>query len=359
MEDIVNRQIEMISVCAADGALTPIRFRMEDGRPDPAGRLLAAHLLCRGRGHPVPLQDAAGAAGGAAGAALYRADASLDAFPGGVRMSRVIFHVDVNSAFLSWSAAYRVRVLGEQEDLRGIPSAVAGERAERHGIILAKSIPAKKCGVKTGEQIFLAQQKCPGLKLVPPDYALYVEASRCFIALLREFAPVVEQYSIDEAWADLSGTEGLYGSPVAAAELLRLGADNAMVSTVFFRKVSRARLKLESMIYSGLQYFRDGKIAVATITLEMMEKAGATEDDCDDLAGLAGRVEGSILNITIREQEDGSSKISVRSTPEISSSDICAVFGGGGHAMAAGCTIYGKPDKARDMLLSVIDEVWK
>ena len=136
-------------------------------------------------------------------------------------MSRVIFHVDVNSAFLSWSAAYRVRVLGEREDLRDIPSAVAGERAERHGIILAKSIPAKKCGVKTGEQIFLAQQKCPGLKLVPPDYALYVQASRRFIALLREFAPVVEQYSIDEAWADLSGTEGLYGSPVAAAELLR------------------------------------------------------------------------------------------------------------------------------------------
>ena len=138
-------------------------------------------------------------------------------------MSRVIFHVDVNSAFLSWSAAYRVRVLGEREDLRGIPSAVAGERAERHGIILAKSIPAKKCGVKTGEQIFLAQQKCPGLKLVPPDYALYVQASRRFIALLREFAPVVEQYSIDEAWADLSGTEGLYGSPAAAAELLRAG----------------------------------------------------------------------------------------------------------------------------------------
>ena len=61
------------------------------------------------------------------------------------------------------------------------------------------------------------------LKLVPPDYALYVEASRRFVALLREFAPVVEQYSIDEAWADLSGTEGLYGSPVAAAELLRAG----------------------------------------------------------------------------------------------------------------------------------------
>ena len=145
----------------------------------------------------------------------------------------------------------------------------------------------------------------------------------------------------------------------AAAELLRMGADNTMVSTVFFRKVSRARLKLESMIYAGMTYYRDGLIAVAKITLDMMARAGATEDDCDDLAGLPGRAEGSIVNITVREQEDGTSKISVRSTRDVNSSDICAVFGGGGHAMAAGCTIYGGPDKATETLLSVIDEVWK
>mgnify|MGYP004641125787 CR=1 FL=1 len=136
-------------------------------------------------------------------------------------MQKVIFHIDVNSAFLSWTAAYRVRVLGETLDLREIPSAVAGEKANRHGIILAKSLPAKRCGVKTGEPIFQAQKKCPELVLVPPDYGLYVQASRCLIALLKDFAPVVEQYSIDEAWADMTGTEGLYGSPVAAAELLR------------------------------------------------------------------------------------------------------------------------------------------
>lgn len=136
-------------------------------------------------------------------------------------MQKVIFHIDVNSAFLSWTAAYRVRVLGETLDLREIPSAVAGEKANRHGIILAKSLPAKKCGVKTGEPIFQAQKKCPELVLVPPDYGLYVQASRHLIALLKDFAPVVEQYSIDEAWADMTGTEGLYGSPVAAAELLR------------------------------------------------------------------------------------------------------------------------------------------
>ena len=146
---------------------------------------------------------------------------------------------------------------------------------------------------------------------------------------------------------------------LAASKLVRLGADNATVNTVFFRKVSMARIKLESMIYAGMRFYREGKIAVATITLDMLEKAGAGEDDMDDLAGLAGRAEGTLLNITIREQADGSSKISVRSTKDVNSSDICAVFGGGGHAMAAGCTIFGEPEKAREMLLNVVDEVWK
>ncbi len=145
----------------------------------------------------------------------------------------------------------------------------------------------------------------------------------------------------------------------SASELLRLGADNAMVNLRFFRKVSRARLMLESMIYAGMDYYRDGKISVATVTLDMMEKAGATEDDCDDLAGLAGRAEDSVVSITIKEQEDGSCRISVRSNPEVSSSDICAVFGGGGHAMAAGCTIMGTPQIAKELLIQVIDEVWK
>ena len=145
----------------------------------------------------------------------------------------------------------------------------------------------------------------------------------------------------------------------AAAEMLRCGADNVKVNTDFFRKVSPARIRLESMIYSGMRFFRDGKIAVATVTKEMLDRSGAVEDDLDDLAGLAGRCEGSIVNITIREKNDGTCRVSVRTTEEVSSSEICAVFGGGGHAMAAGCTIYGEPEKAREMLLNVIDEVWK
>ena len=134
---------------------------------------------------------------------------------------RVIFHVDANSAFLSWSAAYRVKVLGEKEDLRDVPSVVAGDKDSRHSIILAKSTPAKKYGIHTGEPLFRALEKCPDLKIIQPDYALYVEASRHFVEMLRQFSPVVEQYSIDEAWVDMTGTERLWGPPRLAAETMR------------------------------------------------------------------------------------------------------------------------------------------
>ncbi len=134
---------------------------------------------------------------------------------------RIIYHIDVNSAFLSWTACYQVNVLGKTFDLRTVPSAIAGDKASRHSIILAKSIPAKAFGIQTGEPLFQALKKCPGLIVENPDYALYVEASRHLIALLQEVAPVVEQYSIDEAWVDMSGTEHLYGSPVLMAEKIK------------------------------------------------------------------------------------------------------------------------------------------
>ena len=138
-----------------------------------------------------------------------------------IMADRVIFHVDANSAFLSWTAAYKVKVLGEEQDIREIPSVVAGDKASRHSIILAKSAPAKKYGIQTGEPLFQALEKCPDLVVVPPDYELYVEASRHFVQMLRQFSPVVEQYSIDEAWVDMTGTERLWGKPRLAAEKMR------------------------------------------------------------------------------------------------------------------------------------------
>ena len=134
---------------------------------------------------------------------------------------RVIFHVDANSAFLSWTAAYRVHVLGEALDLRDVPSVIAGDKASRHSIILAKSTPAKKYGIHTGEPLFQALEKCPDLIIAPPDYGLYVEASRHFVQMMRQFSPVVQQYSIDEAWVDMTGTQRIFGSPRLAAEKMR------------------------------------------------------------------------------------------------------------------------------------------
>ena len=145
---------------------------------------------------------------------------------------RVIFHVDANSAFLSWSAAYRVKVLGEKTDLREIPSVVAGDKASRHSIILAKSTPAKKYGIQTGEPLFQALEKCPELVVIPPDYELYVQASRHFVDMLRQFSPAVEQYSIDEAWVDMTGTRRLWGTPRLAAELMRRRINEELGFTV-------------------------------------------------------------------------------------------------------------------------------
>ncbi len=126
-------------------------------------------------------------------------------------MGKYVFHIDVNSAFLSWTAAYRVNVLGEKEDIRQIPSIVGGDQEKRHGIVLAKSTPAKKYGIQTGEPIVAAQRKCPGLVIVPPDYGLYVTSSRAFIKILKEYSDNVIQYSIDEAWIVFEGFEKLYG----------------------------------------------------------------------------------------------------------------------------------------------------
>jgi len=145
----------------------------------------------------------------------------------------------------------------------------------------------------------------------------------------------------------------------AGAELIRCGAENHMISEVFFRKISRGRMKLEGMIYDGMEFYRDGKLCVSVITQEMMEASGATDDDCDDLAGITGRSETGEMSVTIRETKDGKSKVSVRSNPGISSKDVCLVFGGGGHELASGCTIDSSPQKAKEMLVAVIDEVWK
>lgn len=122
---------------------------------------------------------------------------------------RIIFHIDVNNAFLSWSA---VKLLnsGYKVDIRKIPSIIGGDESKRRGIVLAKSPIAKKYGIKTAETLYSARKKCPKLKVFSPDYEWYYKQSRLFHNYLKQYSPNILKYSVDEAFIDFTGTKYMY-----------------------------------------------------------------------------------------------------------------------------------------------------
>ena len=132
----------------------------------------------------------------------------------------VIFHIDVNSAYLSWTALEKLKN-GSSVDLRTIPSIIGGDEKSRHGVVLAKSGPAKKFGIRTGEPVASAVRKCPGLVMEPPDHQLYRQYSKAMFELLSDFTPDLEQVSIDECYLDFTPVAHFYPSPEAAAALMR------------------------------------------------------------------------------------------------------------------------------------------
>ncbi|MDO4941599.1 MAG: DNA polymerase IV [Lachnospiraceae bacterium] len=134
-------------------------------------------------------------------------------------MERLIFHIDVNSAYLSWSSVKRVSE--GLSDLRLIPACVGGDPMKRTGIVVAKSIPAKQYGVKTGEPMAMALRKCPSLVSVKPDFELYDRCSKAFKKICDSYAPAMESFSIDEVFLDMSGTGYVYPDPIATAHEIK------------------------------------------------------------------------------------------------------------------------------------------
>jgi len=132
----------------------------------------------------------------------------------------VFFHIDVNSAFLSWSALAALEA-GETTDLRLIPSIVGGDISKRHGVVLAKSIPAKAYGIVTGEPVVNAFRKCPGLVMTAPDHSLYNEKSALLMDYLSGICPDIEQVSIDECYMDYTPISAKYASPEEAARIIK------------------------------------------------------------------------------------------------------------------------------------------
>ena len=122
---------------------------------------------------------------------------------------RVVFHIDVNNAFLSWSAVYLLKN-GFEKDIRTIPSIIGGDEKTRRGIVLAKSPIAKKYGIVTAETIYSAKKKCPNLEIYPPNFKWYYEKSRELMNYLQQYSPIQEQLSVDECFLDMSGMDYIY-----------------------------------------------------------------------------------------------------------------------------------------------------
>lgn len=142
-----------------------------------------------------------------------------------------------------------------------------------------------------------------------------------------------------------------------ASLLIEAGAPHRDLNRRLFRTRTRSRVKIEGMINSGLEFHCGGAVAISTITRAMMEEAGASEDDVDDIASIPGSIEGVLAGITIRELTGVQDcKVSVRSSPTVNSHALCAHFGGGGHAMAAGFSKEETVEEIKKSLLEVIDQ---
>ena len=135
-------------------------------------------------------------------------------------MEQIIFHIDVNSAFLSWTAVKLLKE-GNDVDVRTIPAIIGGDREKRHGIVLAKSISAQKYGIKTGEPVADALKKCPDIMIIPPEHEYYREQSRKFISILKEYTSDIEQVSVDECYFDYTGIQNKFSSYMSAAEVIK------------------------------------------------------------------------------------------------------------------------------------------
>ncbi len=135
-------------------------------------------------------------------------------------MKRIIMHIDVNNAFLSWTAVLYLKQ-GNKVDIRKTYAVIGGDEKARHGIVLAKSMPAKKRGVVTAETLFSAKKKCPNLKVYPPNYNFYKKMSDGMLSLIRNYSPDIEQMSIDECFLDYTPVKHLYGDEVEFAYRLK------------------------------------------------------------------------------------------------------------------------------------------
>lgn len=135
-------------------------------------------------------------------------------------MERIILHIDVNNAFLSWSAVYLLKN-GHNIDIRKEVSVIGGDEKQRHGVVLARSELSKKRGIKTGETLLSARKKVNNLKIYPPNFSYYNEMSNKLFNFIKNYTPDIEIISIDECFIDYTKVKNIYGNELQFAKMLQ------------------------------------------------------------------------------------------------------------------------------------------
>ena len=139
-----------------------------------------------------------------------------------------------------------------------------------------------------------------------------------------------------------------------AADMIDCGAESGMINRLMFETKSRSRLEIERRVMDSIQFYLDGRCAIAYATIDMMKESGAVDNDMEGVSSLPRQIEGVMAGITLREKNNGKFKVSVRTTDELDASAICANFGGGGHKAAAGCMITGTLNEAIEQMIEVV-----
>ena len=181
--------------------------------------------------------------------------------------------------------------------------------------------------------------------------------------IIRQWGPVTREEAIP-LYVAISTDTGCfqYSNTTASthrivAELMETGMDTFALNKFHFRTKSWARLQVERLLVERMHRYENGKIAVARVSLSLLDEAGATEEDMEDIAAFLGQIEGVETSVTIREKKDNRCKLSVRTSGGLNATKVCALLGGGGHAAAAGCTVDGTLDDAETAILDAIRQV--
>ncbi len=232
-----------------------------------------------------------------------------------------------------------------------VKTVIAVDVADKKLLGKYEDTPAHLCIDHHPSNRLWAKETC----LSPTSASTTELLSDILLALEVEFTPVI----CDCLYTGLTTDTGCFRytnvtshTHLVASALIVNGANAGEINRIMFETKSRARLAVEKDVYKNMEFFEDGKIAVVYITRELLEKTGACEEELEGVSALPRQIEGVKVGFTLREKEDGSFKISARTCEEVDACEICAVFGGGGHARAAGCSINRCLQDTRDLLIS-------